>query len=106
MVILGLVLIAVGGLAIVSAVFDSEIDGGKLQYLGQDVGPLAFFLIGVGSAVAIWWGLSLLRIGSKRSWARRKEQKRLTELSEKLDTVDAQRRSDVDHQEDKDRPTL
>jgi len=89
MLILGLVLIAVGGLAIVSAVFGSEIDGGKLQYLSMDVSPLALFLIGVGSAVAIWWGLALFRIGSKRSWARRKEQKRLTELSEKLDTVDA-----------------
>ena len=72
----------------------------------MDVSPLAFFLIGVGSAVAIWWGLSIFRIGSKRSWARRKEQKRLTELSEQLDSVDAQRRADVDHQEDKDRPTL
>jgi hypothetical protein len=106
MLILGLVLIAVGGLAIVSAVFGAEIDGGKLQYLSMDVSPLALFLIGVGSAVAIWWGLALFRIGSKRSWARRKEQKRLTELSEQLDSVDAQRRRDVDHQEDEDRPTL
>jgi len=106
MLILGLILIALGALAIVSAVFGSEIDDGTLQLLGQDIGPVAFFLVGVGSAVAIWWGLSLFRIGSKRSWARRKEQKRLTELSEQLDTVDAQRRRDVDHQEDQDRPTL
>lgn len=106
MVILGLVLIVVGGLAIVSAVFGAEFDGGQLQYVNMDVSPLALFLIGVGSAVAIWWGLSIFRIGTKRSWARRKEQKRLTELSEQLDSVDAQRRADVDHQEDKDRPTL
>src|SRR3954463_7635726 len=106
MLILGLVLITVGGLAIVSAVFASEIDGGKLQYLGQDIGTVTFFLIGVGSAVAIWWGLSLFRIGSRRSWARRKEQKRLTEVSEKLDSVDVQRRDNVDRQEDRDRPTL
>jgi hypothetical protein len=106
MVILGLVLIALGALAIVSGVFASEVDGTQLQYLGQDVSPMALFLVGVGAAVAIWWGLSILRVGSKRSWARRKEQKRLTELSEKLDTVDADRRMNVDHQEDKDRPTL
>ena len=106
MLILGLLLIAVGGLAIVSAVFGTENDNGQLEYLNFDVGPLALFLIGVGAAVAIWWGLSLFRIGSKRSWARRKEQKRLTELSEQLDTVDAQRRMDVDKHEDKDRPTL
>ena len=51
---------------------------------------MALFLIGVGSAVAIWWGLWILKSGSKRSWARRKEQKRLEKLSEQLDDVDAQ----------------
>ena len=75
MVILGLVLIALGALAIVCGVFTSEVDGGQLQFLGQDINAVALFLIGVGSAVAIWWGLWLLKSGSKRSWARRKEQK-------------------------------
>ena len=65
---------------------------------------MALFLIGVGSAVAIWWGLWIFKSGSKRSWARRKEQKRLEELSEKLDTVEAERRMDVDHQEDEGPP--
>ncbi len=106
MVILGLVLIALGALAIVSGVFASEVDGTQLQFLGQDVSPVVLFLIGVGAAVAIWWGLSILKVGSKRSWARRKEQKRLTELSEQLDTVEAKRRMDVDHHEEQDRPTL
>jgi len=106
MVILGLVLIALGALAIVGGVFSSEIDGGQLQFLGQDINPVGLFLVGVGSAVAIWWGLWLLKSGSKRSWARRKEQKRLEELSEKLDTVEAERRMNVDDHEDKDRPTL
>ena len=106
MVILGLVLIALGALAIVCGVFTSEVDGGQLQFLGQDLNPVALFLIGVGSAVAIWWGLWLLKSGSKRSWARRKEQKRLEQLSDKLDTVEAERRMDVDQAEDKDRPTL
>ena len=67
---------------------------------------MALFLIGVGSAVAIWWGLWILKSGSKRSWARRKEQKRLEKLSEQLDDVDASRRMDVDKHEEKDRPTL
>jgi hypothetical protein len=106
MVILGLVLIALGALAIVGGVFTSEVDGTEVQFLGQDVSPVALFLIGVGSAVAIWWGLWILKSGSKRSWARRKEQKRLEELSDKLDSVDAQRRMSVDEHEDKDRPTL
>ena len=106
MLILGLVLIAVGALAIVCGVFTSELDGTQLQFLGQELDPVALFLIGVGSAVAIWWGLWLFKSGSKRSWARRKEQKRLEKLSDQLDDVDAHRRMDVDTHEEKDRPTL
>ena len=106
MVILGLVLIALGALAIVCGVFTSEVDGTQLQFLGQELSPAALFLIGVGSAVAIWWGLWILKSGSKRAWARRKEQKRLEELSDKLDNVDASRRMDVDREEQQDRPTL
>ena len=106
MVILGLVLIAIGALAIVCGVFTSEIEGTQLQFLGQDISPAVLFLIGVGSAVAIWWGLWIFKSGSKRSWARRKEQKRLEKLSDQLDNVDANRRMDVDKQEDQDRPTL
>jgi hypothetical protein len=106
MLILGLVLIVLGALAIVCGLFASELDGTQLQFLGQDISPVALFLIGVGSAVAIWWGLWIFKSGSKRSWARRKEQKRLEKLSEQLDDVEASRRMDVDKQEDQDRPTL
>ena len=106
MVILGLVLIAVGALAIVSGVFTAEIHGSQLEFLGQDLSPVVLFLIGVGSAVVIWWGLWIFKSGSKRSWARRKEQKRLEKLSDQLDDVDASRRMDVDTHEEKDRPTL
>jgi len=106
MVILGLVLILLGALAIMCGLFTSELDGTQLQFLGQDVSPVALFFIGVGAAVAIWWGLWIFKSGSKRSWARRKEQKRLEKLSEQLDSVEANRRLDVDHQEEQDRPTL
>jgi type VI protein secretion system component VasK len=106
MVILGLILILLGALAIVCGLFASELDGTQLQFLGQDISPAALFLIGVGSAVAIWWGLWLFKSGSKRSWARRKEQKRLEKLSDQLDDVEAGRHMDVDKHEDKDRPTL
>jgi len=106
MVILGLVLIALGALAIVCGVFASEIVGTKLQLLGQDVSPATLFLVGVAAAVAIWWGLWIFKSGSKRSWARRKEHKRLEELSDKLDSVDSNRRMDVDREEKQDRPSL
>jgi len=106
MVILGLVLIALGALAIVAGLFTSEVEGTQLQFLGQDIDPAVLFLIGVAAAVAVWWGLWLLKAGTRRSWARRKEQKRLEELSEKLDDVEARRRMDVDEHEERNRPTL
>ena len=106
MVILGLVLIALGAVAIVLGVFTAEIDGTTLKLAGIELSPAALFIVGIAAAVAIWWGLWILKSGSKRSWARRKEQKRLEELSAKLDTVDAERRMKVDEQEDRDRPTL
>jgi high-affinity Fe2+/Pb2+ permease len=106
MVIIGLLLIALGAVAIVLGVFTAEIDGTTLKLAGIELSPMAMFLVGVAAAVAIWWGLWILKSGSKRSWARRKEQKRLEELSEKLDNVDANRRMDVDEHEDRDRPTL
>jgi type VI protein secretion system component VasK len=106
MVILGLLLIALGALAIVCGLFATELDNGTLQFLGQDIRPAGLFLIGVGAAVAIWWGLWLIKAGGKRSWARRKEQKRLADLSAKLDDAEERRRMDVGEHEEKDRPTL
>ena len=106
MVILGLILIALGALAIVCGLFTARIDDGNLQLLGQDISPVALFLIGVGSAVAIWWGLWIFKAGTKRSWARRKEHKRLEDLSQKLDDVDDRRRMDVEERKDEDRPSL
>lgn len=106
MVILGLLLIVLGALAIVSAVFTAEVENGQLQYLGTDVSALALFLIGVGAALAVVWGFSVFKWGSKRSLARRREQKKMDELSAKLDDAEARRRMDVDRHEEEDRPTL
>lgn len=104
MLLLGLVLIALGGLAIVAAVFGTDVDG-TIEFLGQDVSGLALFLLGLGSGVAIWWGFSIFKWGTKRGWARRKEQKKMEELSEKLDRVEA-RDHDIEEHVDKDRPTI
>jgi hypothetical protein len=106
MVVLGLVLIALGGLAIVSAVFTAEVVDGNVELLGVEVGPVALFLVGLGAGLAILWGWTLFRVGTRRGLERRREKKRLTELSEKLDQVEAERGRDVDRHEDEDRPTL
>ncbi len=73
MVILGLALIILGGIAILSAVFVSE--------------------AGTGGDADLW-GFSILKWGTKRSLAHRRERKELTELNQKLERVEAERRDD------------
>jgi hypothetical protein len=104
MLLLGLILIALGALAIVAAVFALDLDG-TIELLGQDVSALALFLTGVAAGAAILWGFSIFKWGTKRGWARRKEQKKMEELSEKLDRVDHSKHDLEDHA-DQDRNTL
>ena len=102
MVILGLVLMILGGIAILSALFVSTPGtGGEL--LGFDVTTLEAFLVGVAAGAAILWGFSISKWGTKRSLAHRKERKELTELNAKLERVEAERRADGDTVTDRDR---
>ena len=95
MVILGLALIILGGIAVLSAVFVSEPgNGGEL--LGFSVSTLEAFLIGVAAGAAILWGLCILMWGTGRSLAHRGERKEITEINQKLVRVEAERRSDSD----------
>jgi hypothetical protein len=91
MVILGLLFMLVGALAIVAAVFVSD---GTGTLLGIDMSALAIFLVGVGAGAAVIWGYTILKYGTKRGLQQRKERKRLTELSHKLEQVEAERRTD------------
>ena len=106
MLLLGLILIALGALAIVATVFTVEIVGGDIEVLGFEVTPLGLFLLGVGAGAAILLGFAIFKWGTKRGLARRREQKKLNELSEKLDRADAERRHDIDDHADEDRPTI
>ena len=95
MVIIGLILIALGALAILFAfAFTDPGTGGT--YLGVDVNVLSAFLIGVAAGAAILWGLAILKWGTKRTLAHRRERKELTELNAKLERVEAERRADGD----------
>ena len=105
MLLLGLILIALGGLAVVAAVFTAELNDGKIEFLGTDLSALALFLVGLGAGVAILWGFSIFKWGTKRGLARRREQKKMDELSEKLGEAEA-RRHDIGDHADEDRPTL
>jgi hypothetical protein len=92
MLVLGLLLIAAGALAILAAL--GTADGTDVELLGVDVSAVALFLIGVGSGAAILWGFAITKFGTKRSLRQRRESKRLSELSEKLDKHEADRRED------------
>lgn len=93
MVILGLGLMILGGIAVLSALFVSEPGtGGEL--LGFEVTTLEAFFVGVAAGAAILWGFALLKWGTRRSLAHRKERKELTKLNEKLEKVEAERRED------------
>jgi predicted phage tail protein len=88
MVILGLLLIVLGALAIVAAVFTSD---GSASLLGIDMSVLAVFLVGVAAGAFILWGWSILKYGTKQGLRQRRERRKLTELSEKLDRVQGER---------------
>lgn len=93
MVILGLALMILGGIAVLSAVFVSQPGSGG-ELLGFDVTTLQSFLVGVAAGAAILWGFSILKWGTRRGIARRKEHKELSRLNEKLDRVEAERRAE------------
>jgi len=99
MVILGLLLLIIGVLGILSGVFGSDYDvDGKdrrtTEIIGINLQPEVLFLLGVASGLLIVAGLWFMKAGAKQGWRRRKEQKRLSELSEKLDQVELERRRD------------
>jgi hypothetical protein len=95
MVILGLLLIALGGLTIVGAVLASD---GDVSLLGFDMSALTIFLVGVVAGAFILWGFTILKYGTKRELRQRKERKKLNELSEKLDRAEADRRSESERE--------
>jgi Zn-dependent protease with chaperone function len=98
MLILGLLLVAAGVLLLLAAVFTAETTGvgAAVEIVGTEVGAVTLFLLGLGAGIAILWGLSLTKFGARRSLRQRREQQRLTKLSEQLDEVEAERRRDHD----------
>ena len=102
MLILGLILIGASALLIVAAIFTAETSGAgaAVEIVGTEVGAVTLFLLGLGAGIALLWGLSITKFGARRSLKQRSEQKRLTELSEKLDRVESDRRHDRDRGDD------
>lgn len=99
MVILGLVVLLVGVILVLVGLFATGYDlndSGRtvVAIFKNDTTPEVVFLLGVASALFVVLGLWLMKAGAKQGWKRRKEHKRLNELSQKLDDVEAERRRD------------
>ncbi len=90
--VLGLLLMIVGAVAIVAAVF--TVDGSAVEFLGFDITALGLYFIGLASGVAVLWGFGLTKWGTKRTIRQRRDSRRLSELSEKLDQVETGRHAD------------
>ncbi|MCB8955324.1 MAG: hypothetical protein H6529_02455 [Nocardioides sp.] len=97
MVVLGLILMALGAVAIVAALFTAQ---GSVELLGTDISALAMFFVGLGAGLAILWGFGFSKWGTKRTLRQRRESKKLNELSEQLERREAEQRDgDADTQD-------
>lgn len=94
MLIFGLVLIVVGALLLVSALFTADTAVGGVELLGIGMPPVTLFLVGLVSGVAIMLGLAITKYGFGRSVKERRQKKKLNKLSEQLDEAEAERRKD------------
>ena len=94
MLLLGLVVLVVGVIGLVLSFFGASIDykHRSAEIMNWDVAPGTLVLWGALSTLLVVLGLWMMKAGAKQGWKRRKEQKRLSELSEKLDQVELERR--------------
>jgi uncharacterized membrane protein YccC len=98
MVVLGLLLMGVGAVAVVAALFTAE---GSVELLGGDISAMAMFFIGLGAGLAIVWGFGFSKWGTKRTLRHRRESKKLDELHQKLEKREAEERAEEQDREDR-----
>ena len=73
MLVLGLILLLLGAIGILAGLLTTS---GTTELLGLDVDAVALFLVGVASGAAVLWGFTVMKLGTKRSLARRRERRR------------------------------
>jgi hypothetical protein len=98
MVVLGLLLMGVGAVAVVGALFTAD---GSTQLFGVDLSATAMFFVGLGAGLAIVWGFGFSKWGTKRTLRQRRESKQLNELHEKLERREAEERKDEQDREER-----
>lgn len=92
MAVVGFILLLLGASAIGAVVGVSK---GSGEILGVEYNTLTIFLMGVAAGLAVWWGLEILKFSIKRSMQHRKERKEMSNLSEKLSKVEAERQREA-----------
>ena len=104
MLLLGFLVIAVGAAIILAGLFTTGVSSsGQIDILGIDISLQTLFVLGVIGAATVLWGLWIIKYGAKRQLRQRREQKKLGELSKKLDRAEAGRNRDLDGDDDPDR---
>ena len=81
MIVLGLLLIVGGLLAVTAALLSSS---GSATFLGADVGAATIFFLGMAAGLAVLWGYSITKLGARRSWRLRRENRELREQSARV----------------------
>jgi len=80
MVVLGVLLIAGGVVAVAAALLSTS---GTATFLGADLGASTIFFVGLGAGLAIVWGYSITKLGARRTWRLRRENRQLREVNER-----------------------
>ncbi len=80
MIVLGLLLIAGGAVAVAAALLSSS---GSASLLGADLGAGTIFFLGLAAGLAILWGYSITKLGARRSWRLRRENRQLREVNQR-----------------------
>ncbi len=100
MLILGLLVILVGVVLLLLGVFATEVNSvngaGQVEFVGIDVNATTLFVLGLAAGVAVLTGLAIARHAVRRQMRQRKENKKMEELSAKLERAEAERRRDLD----------
>ncbi len=71
-----MLLIAAGLLAVAAALLSSS---GTATFLGADLAAATIFFLGVGAGLAVLWGYSITKLGARRSFRLRRENRQLRE---------------------------
>ncbi len=86
MLVLGLLLIAIGVVGILAALFSTS---GTASFLGADLGARTIFFLGVVAGVAILWGFTVSKFGVRRTIRQRRETRSLREAARRTSTQES-----------------